>query len=147
RIDEPGAGHETGRVEGVARVLVERARRNDGDDAPAEHPDVAGECGRTSPVHDGRADDPMFEHADHLPSRRWRSQQTRLYAPTRAVRYSFGRAARKPAAVQARLSTTRLAATGQPRVKPKNGPKSRVAAKPVKYRPGQVDWRASSRTG
>src|SRR4051812_2098810 len=40
-----------------------------------------------------------------------------------------------------------LAATGQPTVKPKNGPKSRVAARPVTYKPGRLVLNSVPRQG
>jgi DNA-binding NarL/FixJ family response regulator len=44
-------------------------------------------------------------------------------------------------------AVTSVAATGQPRTKPKNGPKSRVAGNPVMNRAGTLDWKCSSKTG
>ena len=38
-------------------------------------------------------------------------------------------------------STVRVAAGTQPRTNPKNGPKSRVAGKPVTNRPGRLVWK------
>src|SRR5919202_4011134 len=46
-----------------------------------------------------------------------------------------------------RPATVSVAATGQPRTKPKNGPKSLVAGKPVMNRPSRLDWKCSSKIG
>ena len=46
-----------------------------------------------------------------------------------------------------RSRTINVAAAGEPLTKPKNGPKSCVAEKPVTYKPSRLVWKASSSTG
>jgi hypothetical protein len=60
----------------------------------------------------------------------WRGHR----AESSAQAYARSSASAKPAVVS-------VAATGHPRTKPKNGPKSRVAGKPVTKSPGTLDWK------
>jgi hypothetical protein len=60
----------------------------------------------------------------------WRRH--RAEGPAQA--YARSSASAKPAVVS-------VAATGHPRTKPKNGPKSRVAGKPDTKSPGTLDWK------
>ncbi len=46
-----------------------------------------------------------------------------------------------------RSRTINVAAAGEPLTKPKNGPKSCAAEKPVTYKPSRLVWKASSSTG